>query len=270
MPIDFHDESNRLTYTRRTVGDEWIRVIRSVVAPEGQRVVDVGCGGGLYSAAWLGLGAASVTGVDFSAAMLSGARERLGPLAGLTLVRGDARATGLPDGGADIVFERALIHHLDDLDACFREARRLLTPGGTLVVQDRTIEDVTRPGSASHLRGYFFERFPALLDVERARRPSTAAVRAAMRGAGFRAVRTLDLEEVRREYDGPEEVRADLLARTGRSLLHELSDPDLVRLADHVAGRLPATGRVRETDHWTLWVAGDVTRSRPPRRGDPG
>ncbi|WP_214411299.1 methyltransferase domain-containing protein [Sphaerisporangium fuscum] len=255
MAIDFHSESNRLTYAGREAGDDWARAIRSVVSPEGGRVVDVGCGGGVYCKAWLGLGAASVVGVDFSAAMLSAAREYCEGLRGVTFRHAGAYDTGLPDAAADIVFERALIHHLDDLGACFREARRLLAPGGTLIVQDRTIEDVTRPGTPSHLRGYFFERFPELLETERARRPAGAAVEAAMREAGFRAVRTLELAETRREYAGVEEVRADLLARTGRSILHELNDAQLEDLAAYVCGRLDAAAPVRESDHWTLWVA---------------
>jgi SAM-dependent methyltransferase len=255
VPIDFHAESNRLTYADRAAGAEWAAAVRSVVAPEGRRVADVGCGGGVYCAAWLDLGARSVIGVDFSAAMLSGARERLGPAREVTFHQGSAYDTGLPGECVDVVFERALIHHLDDLPACFREARRLLAPGGVLIVQDRTIEDVARPGSDSHLRGYFFERFPALLDVERRRRPTTAAVETALYGAGFAAVRTLPLTEARRDYASREQVRADLLARTGRSLLHELSDDDLALLADHVTARLPERGPIRERDHWTLWSA---------------
>ncbi|WP_344640396.1 class I SAM-dependent methyltransferase [Kitasatospora cystarginea] len=82
----------------------------------------------------------------------------------MTFRQGRAEETGLPDGSADIVFERALVHHLDDLPTAFREARRVLAPGGTLIVQDRTIEDVRRPGSADHLRGWFFEFFPGLLE----------------------------------------------------------------------------------------------------------
>lgn len=265
MPIDFHAEANRLTYARREAGQEWARAISSVVAPRGARVVDVGCGGGVYCAAWLDLDAGSVVGVDFSAAMLSGARERHSPGPRLTFRQGEATATGLPDACADVVFARALIHHLDDLAAFFAEARRLLAPGGTLVVQDRTIEDVTLPGSAAHLRGYFFECFPGLLDVERARRPSTTAVGSAMRQAGFPAVRTLPLREVRREYADRREVRDDLMARTGRSILHELTDEQLTRLADHVEDRLPEATRLRETDHWTLWAA-----SLPPAAGQRG
>ncbi|MFF7247443.1 class I SAM-dependent methyltransferase [Embleya sp. NPDC008237] len=255
MPIDFHSPANRLTYARRAAGEDWARLIRDLVPPAGARVVDVGCGGGVYTTAWLDLGAASAIGVDFSATILSGARERAGERPGLSFHQGDAYATGLPDGAADIVFERALIHHLDDLVGCFREARRLLAPGGALIVQDRTPADVTRPGTPTHLRGWFFERFPALLDIEAARRPTAEAVTAALGEAGFGAVRTAALTETRREYADAREVVADLTARTGRSILHDLTDDELSDLAAYIRDRLPARGPIHETDHWTIWSA---------------
>ena len=45
-----------------------------------------------------------------------------------------AEATELPfaDGEFDLVFGHAVLHHLPDLDAAFREFRRVLRPGGVL------------------------------------------------------------------------------------------------------------------------------------------
>ncbi|AEW99778.1 class I SAM-dependent methyltransferase [Streptantibioticus cattleyicolor] len=256
MPaIDFHDESNRSTYARREADKSWGALIRSLVDPAGKRVADVGCGGGVYSTAWLDLGADTVTAVDFSAAMLSGARERCRGRDRLTFVQGEACATGLPDGSVDIVFERALVHHLTDLPAAFREAKRLLSPGGHLIVQDRTFDDVLRPASPSHLRGYFFDAFPALLTIERARRPTTADITTAIRTAGLTPVRTRTLTEVRRTYADADDVRQDLMARTGRSVLHHLDDDQLRRLADHVTHELRGLFPVREEDTWTVWTA---------------
>src|SRR3954470_22666591 len=95
----------------------------------------------------------------------------------------------LPAASKNVVFERALIHHLKDYKACFAEAHR---------VQDCTPDDVKLPGSAEHVRGYFFERFPRLLAVELARRPTDAAVRDALQAAGFRDINSITLWELRK------------------------------------------------------------------------
>ncbi len=254
MPIDFHAAANRRTYAGRDADPGWQAAMRAIVDPTGCAVIDVGCGGGTYARAWLDLGAASVTGVDFSAQMLSAAREDAAGRAGLRFVRGDAAATGLPAASADVVFSRAVIHHVADLGAVMAEAARLLRPGGTLVVQDRTPQDVEQPGSADHPRGLVLERFPRLLDVERARRPDGERVLAAIAAGGLRDGRATSLWELRRRHADREDLLAELRARTGRSLLHELDDAELEELVAHLRDALPE-GPVDEHDRWTLWSA---------------
>lgn len=255
VAIDFHDAANALTYTGRTAGPEWIATISGLLPCESPRVVDIGCGGGTYCLAWLELGAASVVGVDFSEATLQGAQDSCGDVPGLSWQLGDAAATGLPDASADVVFERALIHHLPDLPSAFAEARRLLASGGRLIVQDRTMDDVRQPASPSHLRGYFFTAFPRLLDVERKRRPDPAQVRGALDASGFVNVSEHHIAETRRSYPDREAVRTDILARTGRSLLHELTDSELAQVADEVVSQLPDGVPLIEVDYWTVWSA---------------
>lgn len=254
MPIDFHAPSNRHTYAGRAADESWRRAMREITDPAGLDVVDVGCGGGTYSQAWLDLGAARVTGVDFSAEMLAAATEAAAGEERLRFVQGDATATGLPDGAADVVFARALIHHVADHGAFAREARRLLRPGGLCIVQDRTADDVRRPGSPSHPRGWFFERFPRLLDVELGRRPQAAALAGELRGAGFADVSVRSLWEVRQVHPDREAFLAEISERRGRSLLHELDDEELEALVDHLRDRLPDEP-VTDADRWTLWVA---------------
>jgi len=255
MTIDFHAEANRTAYAGRHASPGWSDVVRGIVDPVGKRVVDVGCGGGIYSLGWHELGAVSVVGVDFSEQMVAAAREQAIGLSDLSFHLGEATATGLPSHSADIVFARALIHHLPGYDACFAEARRVLAPGGVLIVQDRTPEDVALPGAADHLRGYFFECFPRLLDVENARRPSDAAVRGALSATGFRVIEGRPLWEVRKTHDTAEHLRRDLAARTGRSILHELDDRQLETLIGFIEARLPAKSPIVERDRWTLWSA---------------
>ncbi len=255
MAIDFHSRRNRNTYRGREADAGWMDTIRRIVDPAAKRVADIGCGGGIYSLAWHEAGAREVVGVDFSEQMVAAAREQAAGLSGISFRRGDASPTGLPSAVADIVFERALIHHLQSYEPCFGEARRVLVPGGRLIVQDRTPADVQLPGSPEHIRGYFFERFPHLLAVENARRPTDAAVRDALLATGFRDIESIVLWEVRKTHESKERLAQDLTARTGRSILHDLSDSELADLIAYVTARLPTNGPVIEKDRWTLWSA---------------
>src|SRR3954470_5546474 len=201
MPIDFHDAANRDMYSGRDADATWRTAATALVDPVGADVVDIGCGGGTYTRAWHGLGAGTVTGVDISTPILASARAAHRDLTGVTFRIGEASATGLPDGCADVVFERALVHHVRDLGPVATEAARLLRPGGVLLIQDRTPEDVAQPGSVTHPRGWLFEIFPRLLEVENGRRPDPSVVVGALTAAGFAEVTATSLWEVRRRYD---------------------------------------------------------------------
>jgi ubiquinone/menaquinone biosynthesis C-methylase UbiE len=260
MSIDFHSEGNKDTYAGRTAQADWARAIGGMLDPVGKRVIDVGCGGGIYTRAWADLGAAHVTGVDFSQVMVDAATAESAGRANIGFQLGSADHTGLPAQSADVVFERALIHHLDDYQACFAEATRLLAPGGMLLVQDRTLDDVRLPGSAEHIRGYFFECFPRLTAFESGRRPSDAQVRQALEAAGFARIETRTLWETRKTHDRFETLALDLRARTGRSILHELNDAELDELVAFIANRIPASDAIVEKDRWTVWSANKAVR----------
>jgi SAM-dependent methyltransferase len=171
---------------------------------------------------------------------------------------GDAADTGLPSGAANVVFARALVHHIGDLAPVVTEARRLLRPAGTYLVQDRTPDDVALPGSPDHPRGWFFEVFPRLLEVENARRRTTAALTRDLMAGGLTDVATCPLWEVRRRYVSREDYLAEIRTRTGRSILHDLDDGELDLLVDELRRRLP-DGPLVEQDRWTIWSA-----RRPP------
>jgi SAM-dependent methyltransferase len=254
MPIDFADPANRRTYSGRSADATWAELIRSLVDAEGAVVVDIGCGGGTYTRAWSELGARRVVGVDSSGPVLDSAREDHGGLPGVEFRLGDAAATGLPAGEADVVFERALVHHIADLAPVVAEARRLLRPGGTYVIQDRTPDDVALPGSPEHPRGWFFEVFPRLLEVENGRRRSAHAVAQELEAGGLMHGTTTSLWEVRRRYASSDDYLGEIRTRTGRSILHDLDDDELDRLVAELRRRLP-DGPLVEQDRWTVWAA---------------
>ncbi|WP_019913055.1 class I SAM-dependent methyltransferase [Paenibacillus sp. HW567] len=70
MPIDFHNSSNKWSYTSRTAEDQWIKMVEEYTRLSGKRVLDLGCGGGIYSKALAVAGAEQVTAMDFSQEML--------------------------------------------------------------------------------------------------------------------------------------------------------------------------------------------------------
>jgi ubiquinone/menaquinone biosynthesis C-methylase UbiE len=256
MAIDFHLERNRDTYAGRVADKGWAALVASFVDPMGKCVADIGCGGGIYMRAWHGLGARQVIGVDFSEQMVAAACENTAGLAGVSCRHGEATATGLPDRGADVVFQRALIHHLKSYEACFAEAHRVLAPGGVALIQDRTLADISVAGARDHIRGYFFECFPHLLAVEAGRRPSSRAVEQALEATGFGQIETCALWEVRRTYRNFDLLAQDLAARTGRSILHEINDAELEDLIAYIGEKISAgSGPIVEKDRWTLWSA---------------
>ena len=75
---------------------------------------------------------------------------------------------------------------------------------------------------------------------------------AALAPAGFGEVTTTSLREVRRRYADRGDYLAEIAARTGRSILHELTDAELAQLVDELGRRLPE-GPLVEQDRWTLW-----------------
>jgi len=97
------------------------------------RVLDVGCGPGEASAALRKRFApAQVIALDLALPML---REvRVGWRRPLTRVCADARALPLADSTIDVLFSNLCVQWIDDLPALFDEFRRVLRPGGYLVL----------------------------------------------------------------------------------------------------------------------------------------
>ncbi len=252
--IDFADPAGARTYSGRLADPSWTRALTDLVQPASVDVVDLGCGGGTYARALHDLGARSVTGVDSSAPIIEQARADHGHLTGVRFHLADGTHTGLPDASADLVLARALVHHLPDHEALAREASRLLRSGGTFVIQDRTVEDVTQPAGPHHLRGHLLELAPQLLPVELGRRPDTQALQRALESAGLTGATTRRVWETRAQYPDRESYLAEIAARTGRSLLHHLTDVELAQLVHDLRDRLPDEPLV-EQDRWTLWTA---------------
>jgi ubiquinone/menaquinone biosynthesis C-methylase UbiE len=98
----------------------------------GHRVLDAGCGSGPLSAALRAKGAI-VTGFDSSSAMVELARQRLGENAALH-VADLSQPLPFADGAFDDVVASLVLHYLRDWTAPLAELRRVLKPGGRLIL----------------------------------------------------------------------------------------------------------------------------------------
>lgn len=113
---------------------EWYRrhALRRAGLGRGDRVLDVAVGTGLTARAAAAVtgDAARVVGLDPSAGMLAEARRSLSS----PLVQGRAEALPLASESMDFLSMGYALRHVSDLAVTFAEFRRVLRPGGTLVL----------------------------------------------------------------------------------------------------------------------------------------
>jgi SAM-dependent methyltransferase len=98
----------------------------------GRRILDAGCGSGPLSAALRDAGAV-VTGFDASTAMVELARQRLGEDADVH-VADLGEPLPFADAEFDDIVASLVLHYLEDWAGPLAELRRVLKPGGRLIV----------------------------------------------------------------------------------------------------------------------------------------
>ncbi len=211
------------------------QLLQAIRQHDAADILDVGCGSGNYLAVLVDLTRARVVGIDPSAAMLDELAQRL-PAAETRVA--PAEAIPYPDASFDLLYSVDVIHHVRDRDAWFREARRVLRPGGLVVMVTDSPTDLAR-------RVPLTSHFPETLAHERSRYPDIETLQAEMTAAGFGDLR---LDHVELSYP-----LTDISAYRNRaySALH-LIDADA-----HAAGmaRLEADlerGPIEATSLYTL------------------
>ncbi len=109
----------------------------------GCRILDIACGTGDFSIAVAGRSAnAKITGIDLSEGMLAAGREKVrkNGLAGqIELLKGDCESLEFPDGTFDGVCVGFGVRNFEHLETGLREMRRVLRPGGRLVILELSV-----------------------------------------------------------------------------------------------------------------------------------
>jgi demethylmenaquinone methyltransferase/2-methoxy-6-polyprenyl-1,4-benzoquinol methylase len=219
LPAYYRDEDEHTAYLRRMFDDtapDYDRIERVLALGTGRRyrrqalhraglragdhVLDVGTGTGLVAREALAVigQTGQLVGVDPSPGMLAQAR-----LKGVELLVGRAEALPRPDASASFLSMGYALRHLSDLAAAFVEFRRVLEPGGRLLLLEisrprgrfaqgllkaymRALVPlaarlVARRGSTPELWRYYWDTIDACVAPE--------AILQALRDAGFTDVR---------------------------------------------------------------------------------
>jgi SAM-dependent methyltransferase len=127
-----------------------------------KRVLDIACGAG-YGADCMARTASSVTAIDLSPEAAAAASANY-PGGNITFMAADARRLPFANQSFDLVVAFEVIEHLDNPRELLAEARRLLAPGGQLVVStpNKLYYAETRKLSGPnpfHVRELEFEEF---------------------------------------------------------------------------------------------------------------
>jgi tocopherol O-methyltransferase len=179
------DGADRHTATTRLVR----KLAEFAGVPAGARVLDVGCGIGGPALYLAGEHGCTIEGVTLSAAQAARAGEKA-QAAGLAdrarFHQLDALHTGYPDDSFDLVWALEVLEHIPDRAAFYREALRMLRPGGRLAVATWCLRDGASTPAEDDLltRIREYQVTPGLISIE--------AHEAMCRAAGFADVRTLD------------------------------------------------------------------------------
>ena len=142
-----HDgASRRLERIEAQVG--WID--RALLGEGPRRVLDLGCGPGLYTSRLSALGHCC-TGIDYSPASIAHARAHGDGTDGpQTYVEGDIRQTGYGEGFdlVMLIFGELNVFCRADALQVLSKAHGALAPGGTLLLEPHTTAAVTKRGQA--------------------------------------------------------------------------------------------------------------------------
>ena len=178
------------------------------------RVLDVGCRDGRHVVELARRFGCRTFGVELVQANLDRGRPLLETVrreepevaARVELIRGRIEAIPFPDGAFDLVWARDMLIHVPDLARALRECRRVLAPGGHVLVFQMFATPWLEPGEATRM-------WPALAAVPQSTDPTHFEL--CVEDAGLRIVSREEIGSEWREHGEESGSR-----RTSRQMLH--------------------------------------------------
>ena len=137
--LQFDEDASRAveaTYATPDVVRQRQATLAALELQPRERVLDIGCGPGYLAEDMAALVGPEgfVHGIDPSPAMLAIAARRALPH--MELSEGDALSLPVPDESFDAAVSTQVYEYVADIEGALREARRVLRPGGRLLVLD--------------------------------------------------------------------------------------------------------------------------------------
>ena len=215
QPVDYDDVAP--AYDRRYANNQFDGTLAALRGFLGDArtldVLEVGCGTGHWLAELAG-SVGSVAGLDPSAGMLARARETA---SGALLVRGEAEHIPWRPESVDRVFAINAMHHFHDKPAFIGEARRILRPGGGVMLTGLD------PHAGTD-QWWVYDFFPGTLDADRRRYASTGSIRGWLAESGFVGVGTTVAQHIPKAVPFGRAVEMALLDRRSTSQLMVIDD----------------------------------------------
>jgi len=158
----------------------WTAILARYIPTRGNPVLlDVGAGIGTWSELMATAFEAKVLGIEPSERMRAVA-QREHPHPRVKYLAGSAERIPLPDASSDAALLSYVVHHMSDRDAGARELRRVLRPGGLVIVRSAFRESLSQVP--------FFEWFPTALALDEQRMPTRADATAMFEPHGFEVI----------------------------------------------------------------------------------
>jgi len=169
-----------VTSTVHSTGDDLKHIAEIAATVRPARAIDLGCGGGHVTYA-MAPGADTVVACDLSSEMLAAVRETAATRGFANIRTEQTSVEKLPfeDASFDMLGCRYSAHHWQDVEAGFREARRVLRKGAPAIFVDVIAADTA-------LLDTHLQSVELLRDTSHVRDYSEAEWRTKLSSAGFR------------------------------------------------------------------------------------